>query len=129
MGLTLVATWVVTAPESSGEIGPVTSAPTLETFVPAPIDQTGEARDRAIYSEIRRAQNLAMTAARSTARQSGGGFSPVSPSSRKQESRRVALAAELAGTSLQEIALAYGMSVGDLKALYLRGDAAGWGRP
>ncbi len=129
LGLTLVAAWVVSAPERSTEVGPVTPAPPQATFVPMPIDETGEARDRAIFGEIRRAQNLAMTEARGTARQFGGAGSPMSPSSRKQEALSVTLAAELAGRSLQQIALAYEMSVGDLKALSLRGDAAGWSPP
>ena len=129
LGLTLVAAWVVSAPEEDTEGGPVISAPTLMNFVPAPIDETGEARDRAIFSEIRRAQNLAMIEARRTALQSGGVRSPMSPSSRKQESLSVTLAADLAAKSLRQVALAYGLTVGDLKALYLRGDAAGWGRP
>ncbi len=130
LGLTLIVAWVVAAPEGSTEVGAATPAPPLVNFVPAPIDETGEARDRAIFSEIRRAQNLAIIEARRAALQSGGGGSPLSPaSSRKQESRSVTLAAELAGRSLQQIALAYGMTVGDLKTLYLRGDTADWGPP
>ena len=129
LGLTLVVAWVVSAPEGSTEVGPAPPAPPLVNFVPAPIDETGEARDRAIFSEIRRAQNLAIVEARSTTLQSGGVRSPLSPTTRRQEARSVRLAAELSGRSLQQIALAYGMTFGDLKALYLRGDAAGWGPP
>ena len=128
--MTLVVAWVASAPEGSTEVGPAMPAPPRVNFVPAPIDGTGEARDRAIFGEIRRAQNLAMIEARRTVLESGGVGSPFSPAaSRKQESRSVTLAAELAGRSLQQIALAYGMTVGDLKTLYLRGDTADWGPP
>ena len=129
LGLTLVVAWVVSAPEGSTEVGPAKPAPPRLNFVPVPIDEMGEARDRAIFSEIRRAQNLAIVEARSTALQSGGVLSPLSPTSRRQESRSVRRAAELSGRSLQQIALAYGTTVGDLKALYLRGDKAGWDPP
>ena len=125
MGLTAVAVWVVSVPEKRTARDPAPPPPAA-TFVPAPIDETGEARDRAIFNEIRRAQYLAMIEARRTAQQYGGGGMPMSPSARKHESLRVTLAAESAGSSLQQIALAYGVSVGELKALYLRGDAAGW---
>ncbi len=127
MGLTAVVAWIVSAPETGATRDPATAAPAVTAmFVPAPIHETGEARDRAIFSEIRRAQHLAMIEARSTAQQYGGGGMPMSPSSRKHDSLRVTLAAESAGSSLQQIALAYGVSVGELKVLYLRGDAAGW---
>ena len=126
LGLTLVVAWVVFAPEGSTEVGPAPPAQPLEDFVPAPINETGQARDRAIFNEIRRAQNLAMVEARSAALQSGGGQWPLAPTLRSQESRSVTLAAEVVGRSLQRIAFAYGMTAGDLKALYLRGDAAGW---
>ncbi len=123
--LTLVVAWTFAAPKGSTEVAPVTPAP-LVKFVPAPIVETGEARDRAIFSEIRRAQHLAMIEARRTAQQYGGGGMPMSPSARKHESLSVTLAAESAASALKQIALAYGVSVGELKALYLRGDAAGW---
>ena len=125
LGLTLVVAWVVSAPEGSTEVGLAPPAQPPGDFVPAPINETGEARDRDIFSEIRRAQSMAMVEAKRTALQSGG-RSPLSPTVRSQESRSVTLAAELVGRSLQQIAFAYGMTVGDLKALYLRGDAAGW---
>ena len=86
LGLTLVVGWVVSAPEGSTEVGPAPPAPLPTNFVPASIDETGEARDRAIFSEIRRAQNLAIVEARRTVLQSGGVRSPFSPTSRKQES-------------------------------------------
>ena len=127
MGLMLAVVWVVSVPETSTARDPATAAPAVTAmFVPVPIDETGEARDHAIFREVRRAQHLAMIEARRTAQQYGGGGMPMSPSSRKHESLRVTLAAESAGSSLKEIALAYGVSVGELKALYLRGDAAGW---
>ena len=124
VGLTAVVVWVVSVPEkrTARDLAP----PPAATFVPAPIDETGEARDHAIFREIRRAQHLAMIEARRTAQLYGGGGMPMSPSSRKHESLRVTLAAESAGSSLRQIALAYGVSVWELKALYLRGDAAGW---
>ena len=128
LGLTLVVVWVVSAPEGSTQDGPAPPAAPQVSFVPAPIDETGEARDRAMFGEIRRAQNLAMIGARRTAPQSGG-RSPLSPTSRTHESRVVTLASEVAWTSLQQIALAYGMTDGDLKTLYLRGHAAGWDPP
>ncbi len=53
----------------------------------------------------------------------------MSPTSRKQESLSVTLAAESTGRSLHQMALAYGMTVGDLNVVYLRSDAAGWDPP
>ena len=127
MGLMLAMVWVVSALEKRTAREPAPAAPAVTpTFVPVPIHETGEARDHAIFSEIRRAQHLARIEARRTAQQYGGGGMPMSPSSRKHESLRVTLAAESAGSSLQQIALAYVVSVGELKALYLRGNAAGW---
>lgn len=129
LGLTLLAAWVKSPPGRGPDVGPATPARPLASFVPAPIDEMGRARDPAVFREILRAQNLANIEARRTALQSGGIQSPLSPSSsHKQESESVRLAAELMRTSLQEMALAYEMTVGDLKALYRRGDAAGWGQ-
>ena len=67
LGLTLVVAWVVSVPEGSTAVGSSPPAPPPLDFVPAPLDETGEDRDRAIFSEIRRAQNLAMVEARRTA--------------------------------------------------------------
>ena len=124
----VVVVWVVSTPEGITEVGPAPPKAPPVRFVPTLIDETGDARDRAIFNEIRRAQHLAMVDARNTAPQSGSG-SPLSPTSRSQDARVATLAAEVAGTSLRQIALAYGMTDGELKSLYLRGNAAGWGPP
>lgn len=128
LGLTLVAAWAISAPERSAGIGVTRPALPATNFVPVPIHETGEARDRAIFREILRAQSLSTREARRTALPSEGERWPFLPSSpRKLQSRSMALAAELAARSAHQIARAYGMTDSDLKALYQRGNAAGWG--
>jgi hypothetical protein len=120
---------VVSGPGFGSDVAPALPTPTLTEFVPAALDATGETRARAIFGEIRRARALASVEARRTVRVNGRSPSPLSPTSRTQDARSVALASALADTWLRQVAGAYGMTMGDLKALYLRGDAAGWGSP
>lgn len=126
VGLPLVVVWALSRPGPGSDA--LSATPTVAEFVPAAVDATGEARDRAIFGEVRRARALASAEARRTVER-GGSPSPLSPTSRTQDARSVALASALADTWLRQVARAYGMSMGDLKALYLRGDTAGWDSP
>lgn len=126
IGFLLVGVWALSRPGPGFEVASVAS--TLAEFVPAAIDATGEARDRAIFGEVRRARTLATVEARRMAER-GGSRAPLSPTSRTQDARSVTLASELADTWLRQIADAYGVTMGDLKALHLRGNAGGWGNP
>lgn len=122
--------WVISLPARPADVDLARSVSPVVSFVPGPISEIGEARERAIFDEILRAQGLATTEANQSIAEGGGGQWPLAPSSvRKHESQRVARTSDLTSRSMDEIALAYGTTVGDLKALYRRGQAAGWGRP